>query len=181
MALFYVIEFSYDENHKSREPFLISSSRTRKSEDADNSSELGTVEVTWDVVDSFGNLKEEYHKGVCLMKGTKKDCGLFVDRLKVNREQAEINNKEGRTREKPTKLLDYAADPVEEVNSSPAKITQRVRENLSPREETSDSEGKHGIIRSRKELTGQKQDKSFPAGAQKSPRNCKRSFMPVSD
>ena len=139
------------------------------------------MEVKWDVVDSFGNLKEEYHKRVCLMKGTKKDCGLFVDRLKNNREQAEINNKEGRTRKKPTKLLDYAADPVEEVNSSPAKITQRVRENLSPREETSDSEGKHGIIRSRKELTVQKQDKSFPAGAQKSPRNCKRSFMPVSD
>ena len=103
------------------------------------------------------------------MKGTKKDCGLFVDRLKVNREQAEINNKKGRTRKKTTKLLDYAADPVEEVNSSPAKITQRVRANLSPREETSDSEGKHGIIRRRKELTGQKQDKSFPAGAQKSP------------
>ena len=84
------------------------------------------MEVKWDVMDSFGNLKEEYYDGVCLMKGTKKDCGLFVDSLKVNREQAEINNKEGRTRKKPTKLLDYAADPVEEVNSSPAKITQRV-------------------------------------------------------
>ncbi|XP_068743442.1 uncharacterized protein [Montipora capricornis] len=115
------------------------------------------------------------------MKRMKKDCGLFVDRLKVNREQAEINNKEGRTRKKPTKLLDYAADPVEEVNSSPAKITERVRENPSPGEETSDSGGKHDIIRSRTELRVQKQDNSFPAGAQKPPRNCKRSFMPVSD
>ena len=172
MALFYVIEFPNEENHKSRGPFLISSSRIRKSEDADNSSELGTVEVKWDVMDYFGNLKEDYYDGVCLMKGMKKDCGLFVDRLKVNREQAEINNKEGRTRKKPTKLLDYAADPVEEVNSSPAKITERVRENPSPGEETSDSEGKHDIIRSGKELTVQKQDKSFPAGAQKPPRNC---------
>ena len=100
---------------------------------------------------------------------------------KQPREQAEINNKEGRTPKKLTKLLDYTADPVEEVNSSPAKITERVREKLSPGEETSDLEGKHDIIRSRKELTVQKQDKSFPAGAQKPPRNCKRSFLPVSD
>lgn len=67
------------------------------------------------------------------------------------------------------------------MNRSPAKITQRVRENLSPREEISDSEGKHVIIRSRNELPVQKQDKNFPAGAQKSPRNCELSFMPVSD
>ena len=155
---------------------MINSSQTGKSEDPDNSSELGTV----DVVDSSGNLEEEYYDGMCLMKGTKQDSGLFVDRLKVNREQAEINNKEGRTRNKPTKLLDYTADPVKEVNSSPTKITERVREKLSLGE-TSDSEGMHDIIRSRKELLVQKQDKRFPAGAKKPPRNCKRSFMPVLD
>ena len=105
-----------------------------------------------DVVDSSGNLEEEYYDGICLMKGTKQDCGPFVNRLKVNRDLAEINNKEGRTQNKPTKLLNYAADPVKEVNSSSTKITERVREKLSPGEETSDSEGMHDIIRNRKEL-----------------------------
>ena len=118
--------------------------------------------VKWDVVDSLGNRKEEYYEGECLIVGTKNDCGLFIDRLKANREQAAINNKEGRTRKKPTKLLDYTADPIEE-GSLPAKITERVTKKLSPRKETSDSEGK-------------------PAETLKgAPRHCKRSSVSVSD
>lgn len=102
MPLFHVIEFRNEENYKSRGPFVISSSRIRKSTDADSSSELGTVAVKWDVVDSLGNRKVEYYDGECLMVGTKNDCGLFIDRLKANREQAAINNKEGRTQKNPT-------------------------------------------------------------------------------
>ena len=56
-------------------------------------SELGTVAVRWDVVNFFRNLKEEYYDGECLMQGMKKDCVLFINRLKANREQAEINKK----------------------------------------------------------------------------------------
>ena len=84
MALFYVKEFPNEENEKSRGPF-VTSSRKRKSKDAGKSSELGAVEVKWDIVDCFRNLKEECYDGACLMKGTKKDCGLFVDRLKAER------------------------------------------------------------------------------------------------
>ena len=146
MPIFHVIEFPKEDNYKSRGPFVISSSRIRKSTDVDSSSELGTVAVKWDVVDSLGNLKAEYCEGECLMVGTKNDCGLFIDRLKANREQAEINNKEGRTRKKPTKLLDYTADLIEE-GSLPAKITEREMKKPSSREETSDSEGKLEIVK----------------------------------
>lgn len=102
MPLFHVIEFRNEENYKSRGPFVISSLRIRKSTDTDSSSEFGTVAVKWDVVDSLGNRKVEYYDGECLMVGTKNDCGLFIDRLKANREQAAINNKEGRTQKNPT-------------------------------------------------------------------------------
>ena len=175
MALFYAIEFPNEENNKSRGPFVISGSRIKKREDA------ATVAVKWDVVDSFGNLKEEYYDGECLMKGTKKDCALFIDRLKANREQAEINNKEGRTRKKPTKLLDYTAVPLEEGSNS-AKITERVMKKPLQGEETSYSEGKLDNVNGRNKLTVHEQNKELSAETQKfAPRNCKRSPTPVSD
>lgn len=181
MALFHVIEFPNEENYKSRGPFVISSSRIKKSEDADNSSELGTVAVQWDVVDSLGNLKQEYYDGASLMVGTRKDCGLFIDRLKANREQAAINNKEGRTRKQPTKLRDYTAHVVEE-GSNPAKTTARVMKKPSPREETSDSEGKLDSIKGGNKLVVHKPNKELPAETQKfAPRSCKRSSESVSD
>ena len=181
MPLFHVIEFPNEENYKSRGPFVISSSRIRKSTDADSSSELGTVAVKWDVMDSLGNRKTEYYDGECLMVGTKNDCGLFIDRLKANREQAAINNKEGRTRKKPTKLLDYTADLIEE-GSNPAKITERVMKKPPPREETSDSEGKFDIIKGGNKLAVHKPNKELTVETQKvAPRHCKRSSVSVSD
>ena len=181
MALFYVIKFPNEENEKSRGPFVTSSSRIRKSKDAGNWTELGAVEVKWDVVDCFGNFKEECYDSACLMEGTKKDCRLFVARLKANREQAKINKKEGKTRKKPTKFLEYTADQDEE-GSNPAKITERVMAKPSPGEETSDSEQKLHKIKGRKKLTVQKQKEDCPAETQKfAPRNCKRPSIPVSD
>lgn len=96
----------------------------KKCEDADNLSELGTVAVRWDVVNFFRNLKEEYYDGECLMQGMKKDCVLFINRLKANREQAEINKKRA---ERKRHQQNYSTTPqshLKNVTMSPKSLKE---------------------------------------------------------
>lgn len=58
-------------------------------------------------MDENGELTEVYFQATSLKKGTKKECGEFIDRLKKSREKAEISNKSERSRKKPHKLSDY--------------------------------------------------------------------------
>ena len=58
-------------------------------------------------MDENGELTEVYFQATSLKKGTKKECGEFIDRLKKSREKAEISNKSERNRKKPHKLSDY--------------------------------------------------------------------------
>lgn len=96
----------------------------KKCEDADNLSELGTVAVRWDVVNFFRNLKEEYYDGECLMQVMKKDCVLFINRLKANREQAEINKKRA---ERKRHQQNYSTTPqshLKKVTMSPKSLKE---------------------------------------------------------
>lgn len=123
-------------------------------------SELGTVAVRWDVVDSFRNLKEEYYDGECLMQGMKKDCALFISRLKANREQAEINKKRA---ERKRHQQNYSTMPQSHLK----KVT-------IPQEQTSYSARKLDNVKCRNKLMVHKQNNELPAETKTfAPRNCK--------
>ena len=98
MAVFYAVEFPL-EDAKSRGPHVVPESKVKE--------ENGSTRVLWKVVDENGELTEEYFKATSLKKGTKKECGEFIDRLKKSREKAEISNQSERSRKKPHKLSDY--------------------------------------------------------------------------
>ena len=69
--------------------------------------ESGKTLVLWSVVDENGDVMEQYFEATNLKKGSKKECGEFIDHLKNSREKVEIRNKDGRSRKKPAKLDDY--------------------------------------------------------------------------
>ena len=98
MAVFYAVEFPL-EDAKSRGPHIVPESKVKE--------ENGYTRVLWKVVDENGELTEEYFQATSLKKGTKKECGEFIDRLKKSREKAEISNKSEWSRKKPHKLSDY--------------------------------------------------------------------------
>lgn len=56
MALFYAVEFPNESNKKNRGPFVMNNSRVCDSG-------LSTVKVTWDVVDTFGDIHKEEFEG----------------------------------------------------------------------------------------------------------------------
>ena len=108
MAVFYAVEFPL-EDAKSRGPHIVPESKVNE--------ENGSTRVLWKVVDENGELTEAYFKATNLQKGTKKECGEFIDRLKKSREKAEIGNKSERNRKKPHKLSDY---DFEDLTEQPA-------------------------------------------------------------
>ena len=69
--------------------------------------ENGKTYVLWSVVDENGDIMEQYFEATNLKKGSKKECGELIDRLKKSREKADITNKDGRIGKKPAKLDDY--------------------------------------------------------------------------
>lgn len=87
-------------------------------------SELGTVAVRWDVVDSFRNLKEKYYDGECLMQGMKKDCALFINRLKANREQAGINKKRAERKRHQQNYSTMPQSHLKKVTISPQSLKE---------------------------------------------------------
>lgn len=105
MAVFYAVEFPL-EDAKSRGPHIVPESKVKE--------ENGSTRVLWKVVDENGALTEAYFKATSLKKGTKKECGEFIDRLKKSREKAEISNKSERSRKKPHKLIDYDFEDLTE-------------------------------------------------------------------
>lgn len=105
MAVFYAVEFPL-EDAKSRGPHIVPESKVNE--------ENGSTRVLWKVVDENGALTEAYFKATSLKKGTKKECGEFIDRLKKSREKAEISNKSERSRKKPPKLTDYDFEDLPE-------------------------------------------------------------------
>ena len=98
MAVFYAVEFP-SEDSKSRGPYTISENKVRVKN--------GKTYVLWCVVDKNGDTNEQYFEATNLKKGSKKECGGFIDHLKKSREKADISNKDGRIRKKPAKLDDY--------------------------------------------------------------------------
>ena len=98
MAVFYAVEFP-SEDSKSRGPYTISENKVRVKN--------GKTYVLWCVVDENGDTNEQYFEATNLKKGSKKECGEFIDHLKKSREKADISNKDGRIRKKPAKLDDY--------------------------------------------------------------------------
>lgn len=110
MAMYYAVEFP-SEDAKSKGPHIMPENKVKV--------ENGQTQVLWTVVNENGNLMEEYFEATNLKKGSRRDCAEFVDRLKKSREKADINNKEGRCRKKPSKLKDY--ENLENLNSPPLK------------------------------------------------------------
>ena len=102
----YVVEFRKEEDPKSRGPHVIQAERIRRNE----SCSVDEVEVKWSILDANGEVAESYFLGTSLFHGSKKECGEFKDKLRHNREVAEVNNKESRNRKKSAKLLDLQAD-----------------------------------------------------------------------
>jgi hypothetical protein len=102
----YVVEFRKEEDPKSRGPHVIQAERIRRNE----SCSVDEVEVKWSILDANGEVAESYFLGTSLFHGSKKECGEFKDKLRHNREVAEVNNKESRDRKKSAKLLDLQAD-----------------------------------------------------------------------
>jgi len=105
MAVFYAVEFPL-EDAKSRGPHIVPESKVNE--------ENGSTRVLWKVVDENGAIEEAYFKATSLKKGTKKECGEFIDRLKKSRQKAEISNKSERSRKKPHKLTDYDFEDLTE-------------------------------------------------------------------
>lgn len=105
MAVFYAVEFPL-EDAKSRGPHIVPESKVNE--------ENGSTRVLWKVVDENGALTEAYFKATSLKKGTKKECGEFIDCLKKSHEKAEISNKAERSRKKPHKLTDYDFEDLTE-------------------------------------------------------------------
>lgn len=107
MAMYYAVEFP-SEDAKSKGPYVVPENKVKV--------EKGQTQVLWTVVNENGDLMEEYFEATNLKKGSKRDCGEFIDRLKESREKADISNKEGRCRKKPSKLNDY--ENPENLNSA---------------------------------------------------------------
>ena len=110
MAMYYAVEFP-SEDGKSKGPHIVPENKVKV--------ENGQTKVLWSVVNENGDLMEEYFEATNLKKGSRRDCGEFIDHLKNSREKADISNKEGRCRKKPTKLKDY--EDLENLNSPPLK------------------------------------------------------------
>ena len=110
MAMYYAVEFP-SEDGKSKGPHIVPENKVKV--------ENGQTKVLWSVVNENGDLMEEYFEATNLKKGSRRDCGEFIDHLKKSREKADISNKEGRCCKKPTKLKDY--EDLENLNSSPLK------------------------------------------------------------
>ena len=98
MAVYYAVEFP-SEDSKSRGPYTVPENKVKI--------ESGKTLVLWSVVDENGDVMEQYFEATNLKKGSKKECGEFIDHLKNSREKVEIRNKDGRSRKKPAKLDDY--------------------------------------------------------------------------
>ena len=110
MAMYYAVEFP-SEDGKSKGPHIVPENKVKV--------ENGQTQVLWTVVNENGELMEECFEATNLRKGSRKDCGEFIDHLKKSREKADISNKEGRCRKKPSKLKDY--EDLENLNSPPLK------------------------------------------------------------
>ena len=110
MAMYYAVEFP-SEDGKSKGPHIVPENKVKV--------ENGQTQVLWTVVNENGELMEEYFEATNLRKGSRRDCGEFIDHLKKSREKADISNKEGRCRKKPSKLKDY--EDLENLNSPPLK------------------------------------------------------------
>jgi len=115
MAMYYAVEFP-SEGSKSKGPHIVPENKVKV--------ENGQTQVLWTVVDENGDLMEEYFEATNLKKGSRRDCGEFIDRLKESREKADISNKEGRWRKKPSKLNDY--ENLENLNSPPLKKPRKI-------------------------------------------------------
>ena len=121
MAMYYAVEFPLEDS-KSRGPYIVPENKVKV--------ENGLIHVLWSVVNENGDVKEEFFEATNLKKGSKKDCGEFVDRLKKSREKADIRNKDGRSRKKPLKLDDYE-DP-DNLNSTGRPPVKKPRKALLP-------------------------------------------------
>ena len=110
MAMYYAVEFP-SENGKSKGPHIVPENKVKV--------ENGQTQVLWTVINENGELMEEYFEAMNLKKGSRRDCGEFIDQLKKSREKADISNKEGRCRKKPSKLKD--CEDLENLNSPPLK------------------------------------------------------------
>lgn len=102
MADFYVVEFPNEADPKSRGPHIVQEHRVR----LDDNAAGNVVEVKWNVLNSEGEVSEAYFTAISLHKGTRKACADFMDKIRRNREIAEVTNKEGRARKKSAKLMD---------------------------------------------------------------------------
>ena len=108
--MYYAVEFP-SEDGKSKGPHIVPENKVKV--------ENGQTKVLWSVVNENGDLMEEYVEATNLKKGSRRAWGEFIDHLKKSREKADISNKEGRCRKKPTKLKDY--EELENLNSPPLK------------------------------------------------------------
>lgn len=90
MALYHAVKFP-SEDRKSKGPHIVV--------------EDGQTQVLWSVVNKNGDLMEEYSEAKIWIKVL--GGGEFIDHLKKSRDKADISNKKGRRRKKPTKLKDY--------------------------------------------------------------------------
>ena len=115
MAMYYAVEFP-SEDAKSKGPHVVPENKVKV--------ENGQTKVLWTVVNENGDLMEEYFEATNLKRGSRRDCGEFIDRLKESREKADISNKEGRCRKKPSKLNDY--ENLENLNSPPLKKPRKI-------------------------------------------------------
>ena len=97
MAVYYAVEFPLEDS-KSQGPHSVPDNKVKV--------QNGKTLVLWSVVDQNGDITEQYFEATNLKKGSKKEIGDFIDRLKKSREQALISNN-GRSRKKPAKLDDY--------------------------------------------------------------------------
>ena len=89
--------------------------------------ESGKKLVLWSVVDENGDVMQEYFEATNLKKGSKKECGEFIDHLKNSREKADIKNKDGRSRKKPAKLDDYEdpSNTTSQINKPSVKKARK--------------------------------------------------------
>ena len=118
MAVFYAVEFPL-EDAKSWGPHVVPESKVKE--------ENRSTRVLWKAVDENGELTEEYFNATSLKKGTKKECGEFIDRLKKSREKAEISNQSERSQKKRHKLSDYDFQSLAEQPTA-KKPQPKVRE-----------------------------------------------------
>ena len=117
-AVYYAVEFPFEDS-KSRGPHTVPQNKVKI--------ESGKKLVLWSVVDENGDVMQEYSEATNLKKGSKKECGQFIDHLKNSCEKADIKNKDGRSRKKPAKLDDYEdpSNTTSQINKPSVKKARK--------------------------------------------------------